>query len=133
MHEVRSCRLMQQFWYTPDPLRWAYVEHIVLGVGTRCASPTPMARSGTRISPSGIESFTANADIRIICQNPIVRVLDGGALNIGVYQDKSGITNNTTINLNTAAEQRLHYRILNLAQITYEVAFKPRNSSDTLA
>ena len=71
------------------------------------------------------ESFTANADIRIICQNPIVRVLDGGALNIGVYQDKSGITQYTTINLNTAAEQRLHYRILNLAQITYEVAFKP--------
>jgi hypothetical protein len=107
------------------PLRWAYVEHIVLSVGTEMYITDAEGRIRNTDFDPGIESFTANADIRIICQNPIVRVLDGGALNIGVYQDKSGITDNTTINLNTLAEQRLHYRILNLAQITYEVAFKP--------
>ena len=108
-----------------EPLRQAYVEHIVLGVGGEMYLTDVEGNIRDKDFNKGIESFTPNADIRIICQNPIVRVLDGGALNIGVHQDKSGITNGDTINLNTLAEQRLHYRILNLVHVTYEVAFKP--------
>jgi hypothetical protein len=72
----------------------------------------------------GIKSLTGNADIRVICQNPVLRVLDGNSANIGVYQDVS-ITDGATINLNTNAEQRDHYDILNRAQIAYEMAFRP--------
>jgi hypothetical protein len=72
----------------------------------------------------GIDSLTPNADIRIICQNPIVRVNDGDNLNIGVYQDKS-IANGATVNLDVNSEQDDYYAILNRAELAYEVAFRP--------
>lgn len=106
------------------PLRWAYVEHLVAGIGTEMYITDAEGRIRNKDFDEGIDSFTPNADIRIICQNAVLRVVDGGALNIGVYQDKS-INDGDTINLNTAAEQRRHYQILNMVQITYEVAFKP--------
>jgi hypothetical protein len=71
----------------------------------------------------GIDS-TSNADIRIICQNPIVRVNDGDNLNIGVYQEMS-ITDGVTVNLNDISEQDDYYAILNRAELTYEVVFRP--------
>jgi hypothetical protein len=105
------------------PLRRAYVEHLVLGVGTGMYI-TDLEGSVRNIhSDEGIESFTSTADIRIICQNPILRVLDGALLNIGVYQDKS-IADGDTVNLNTNAEQDDHFAILNRAQICYEMAFE---------
>ncbi|MGH6848615.1 MAG: hypothetical protein ACREC0_14635 [Methylocella sp.] len=72
----------------------------------------------------GIDSLTPNADIRVICQNPILRVLDGNLANIGVYQDVS-IADGDTVNLNTPAEQMNHYNILDRAHIAYEVVFRP--------
>ena len=106
------------------PLRWAYVEHIVFGAGTGMYITDSEGKIRNTNFDQGIDSFTSNADIRIICQNPVLRILDGAAFNVGVYQDKS-ITGGDTVDLNTATEQRYHYLILNLAQVTYEVLFKP--------
>ena len=72
----------------------------------------------------GIDSLTPNADIRIICQNPILRVNDGDNLNIGVYQDKS-IADGETVNLNVNSEQDDYYAILNRVELAYEVVFRP--------
>lgn len=72
----------------------------------------------------GIESLVPQADIRIICQNPVLRVNDGDNLNIGVYQDTS-ISNGDTINLNLNSEQDDYYAILNRAHLAYEIVFRP--------
>lgn len=106
------------------PLRRAYVEHLVWGFGTGMYMTDLEGRIRDAQFDEGINSFTSNADIRVICQNPVLRVLDGNRANIGVYRDIS-ITNGATVNLNTNAEQRDHYNILNRAQIAYEVAFRP--------
>jgi hypothetical protein len=37
----------------------------------------------------GIDSLTSRADIRVLCQNSVPRVLDGNRLNLMVYQDKN--------------------------------------------
>lgn len=107
-----------------NPLRRAYVEHIVLGWGTEMYMTDLDGRVRDTNFDEGIDSLTPNADIRVICQNPILRVLDGNLVNIGVYQDKS-IVDGDAVNLNTNAEQRNHYRILNRAQFAYEVVFRP--------
>lgn len=106
------------------PLRHVYVEHIVLGVGTNMYITDLDGRIRDNNFDEGIDSLTPNADIRIICQNSIVRVLDGDNLNIGVYQDVS-ITDGDTVNLNTNAEQDDFYALLNRVQLAYEVAFRP--------
>jgi len=106
------------------PLRRAYVEHLVLGVGTGMYMTDLDGRIRSNDFDLGVESLTGNADIRVICQNPIVRVLDGNLLNIGVYQD-AGIVDGDVVNLNTNAEQDDHYAILNRVQLAYEVAFLP--------
>ena len=106
------------------PLRRAYVEHLVFGVGTGMYMTDLAGRIRSNDFDLGVESLTGNADIRVICQNPIVRVLDGGLLNIGVYQD-APITDGAVVNLNTNAEQDDHFAILNRAQLAYEVAFLP--------
>lgn len=72
----------------------------------------------------GIDSLTPNADIRIICQNPILRVNDGDNFNIGVFQDVS-INDGDTVNLEFGPQQDDYYAILNRAQLAYEVAFQP--------
>jgi hypothetical protein len=107
-----------------QPLRNAYIEHLVMGVGTNMYMTDTDGQIRDENRDKGIDSFTSNADIRIICQNPIVRVVDGKNWTIGVYQDKP-INDGDTVNLNTDAEQRDWYNILNRAQIAYEVAFKP--------
>jgi hypothetical protein len=106
------------------PLRRAYVEHIVLGVGTDMYMTDLEGRVRDNSFDEGIDSITPNADIRVICQNPIVRVNDGDNLNVGVYQDKS-ITDGETVNLNLASEQDDYYAILNRAELAYEVVFQP--------
>jgi hypothetical protein len=115
------------------PLRRAYVEHLVWGVGTGMYITDLDGRIQDNNSEPGVESATANADIRIICQNPVARVLDGNLANIGVYQDKS-IDDGDTVNLNTNAEQDDYYAILNRLHLAYEVVFRHlsffRNLSD---
>lgn len=71
----------------------------------------------------GIESVSPSADIRIHCQNTIVRVLDGARANIAVYQDKN-IQDGSVVNLNTNAEQDDHYAILNRCLLVYDVVFR---------
>jgi hypothetical protein len=107
-----------------QPLRRTYIEHLVLGVGTGMYMTDLEGRIRDENFNEGIDSFTSNADIRIICQNPIVRIVDGKNWNIGVYQDKP-ITDGGTVNLDTEAEQRAWYDILNRTQIAYEVSFRP--------
>jgi hypothetical protein len=106
------------------PLRRAYVEHLVFGVGTEMYMTDLEGRIRDTHFDQGIDSLTNNADIRVICQNPIVRVLDGNRANIGVYQDKS-IVDGATVNLDKNAEQDDYYAILNRAHIAYEVVFRP--------
>ncbi|MFN2445802.1 MAG: WD40 repeat domain-containing protein [Vicinamibacterales bacterium] len=106
-----------------QPLRRAYVEHIVAGVGTGMYMTELDGRVFDGELNEGIDSITAHADIRIICQNPLLRVLDGDRANIGVYQDKA-IDDGDTVNLNINAEQDDYYAILNRAHATYEIAFR---------
>src|SRR5690349_4018143 len=106
------------------PLRQAYVEHLVLGVGTDMYMTDNDGRIRNEHFDEGIDSFTSNADIRIICQNPILRIVDGKNWTIGVYQDRS-IVDGGTVNLNTMQQQNDWYNILNRAQIAYEVSFRP--------
>lgn len=106
------------------PLRRAYVEHILMGVGTTMYMTDLDGRIRDGNFDEGIDSLTPNADIRVICQNPVARVLDGDQLMIGVYQDVS-IGDGDTVNLNTTAEQRDHYSILNRIHVAYETCFRP--------
>jgi hypothetical protein len=100
------------------------VEHIVAGVGTEMYMTDLQGRIRDTYGDEGIDSFTGNADIRVICQNPVLRVVDGTNFTIGVYQDRA-IVDGSTVNLNTNAEQDDYFAILNRAQIAYEVVFRP--------
>ena len=61
-----------------NPLGNAYVEHLVLGVGQEKMYMTNTdGRVRSENGDLGINSFTGNADIRILCQNSVVKVLDG--------------------------------------------------------
>ena len=60
------------------PLAQAFVEHIVVGIGTTIYMTDSEGRIRSDSFDPGIDSFTANADVRILCQNPVVRVVDGG-------------------------------------------------------
>ena len=114
------------------PLRGAYVEHIVWGIGTGMYRTDVEGRIRNKNFEEGIDSNTPNADIRIICQNPILRVLNGDDANIGVFQDKA-ILDGATVNLNTTAEQDDYFAILNRAQVTYEIVFQPLSFFGNLA
>ena len=107
------------------PLAQAYVEHIVAGVGTTIYMTDSDGSIRSDSFDEGIDSFTANADIRILCQNPVLRVVDGALANIGVYQDKSGITDGDIVNLNTNTEQHDHYSILDRAWRSYRAVYRP--------
>jgi hypothetical protein len=100
-----------------------YVEHLVLGVGTVMYMTDPDGNVRDDDLNKGIDSITPNASIRIICQNPFVRILDGNLANIGVYQDKD-IVNGGIVNLNTNAEQDDYFAILNRVYVAYELAFR---------
>jgi hypothetical protein len=106
------------------PLRRAYVEHIVAGIGTVMYMTDLDGKIRDKDFNEGIDSNTRNADIRIICQNPILRVLNGDAANIGVFQNRA-VVDGDTVNLDTNAEQDDYFTILNRAQVTYEIVFQP--------
>jgi hypothetical protein len=79
-----------------------------------------------------VDSWTPQVDIRIHCQNSVVRVLDGKAANIAVTQDKTGLTDGAVVNLNTTAEQNDHFDILERELAAYDVVFRQfRPFSDT--
>lgn len=106
------------------PLRRAYIEHLVFGAGTSMYMTDLDGRIRDSNFDEGIDSLVPHADIRIICQNPVLRVNDGDNLNIGVYQDKS-ISDGDIIDLNLNSEQDDYYAILNRAHLAYEIAFRP--------
>lgn len=109
-----------------QPLRRAYVEHLVLGVGQQQMYMTDdQGRVRSEGGDLGIDSFTGNADIRILCQNSVAKVLDGNApgVPLAVNQDKS-VHDGSVVNLNTNAEQRDHYNILNRCLLAYDVVFR---------
>ena len=92
-----------------QPLRRAYVEHLVLGVGGTMYMTDDSGRVRSERGDVGIASFTAHADIRILCQNSVAKVLDGGTIGIplAINQDKT-VRDGDTVDLNTAAEQDDH-------------------------
>ncbi|VEH41208.1 Uncharacterised protein [Kocuria rosea] len=104
------------------PLVHAYVEHLVFGVGTNVYMTDRQGKIRSDAWDLGIDSFTNNADIRVMCQNPILRVVDGKLINIAVYQDVS-IKDGAVVNLNTTKEQRDHYEILDRVWRTYHTAY----------
>jgi hypothetical protein len=109
------------------PLRRAYVEHLVLGVGGAMYMTDDLGRVCDEAGDHGIESFTrnGNADIRVLCQNSVVKVLDGNAVAVplAVNQDKA-VADGSVVNLDTRAEQHEHYAILDSCLVTYDVVFR---------
>jgi len=118
-------RLMVTVQVNRNPLRRAYVEHIVAGVGTAMYMTDDLGRVRDEAGNLGIDSFTRNADIRILCQNSVVKVLDGNTslLPLAVNQDKT-VVDRSVVNLNTDTEQADHYRILNSCLNAYDVVFR---------
>jgi hypothetical protein len=106
-----------------NPLRRAYVEHFDQGDRKGMYMTDLNGEIMDMATVKGIDSTKSSADIRIICQNPILRILDGNFANIGVYQG-STIVDGDTVNLNTNDEQDDYYAILNRAQFTYEIVFR---------
>lgn len=106
-----------------NPLRRAYVEHLIFGVGAGMYMTDNNGKVRDENGDLGIDSLTPTADIRIFCQNSIVRVLDGTRANIAVHQDKN-ISDGSSVNLNTNSEQHHHYAILNRCLIAYDVVFR---------
>lgn len=109
-----------------NPLRRAYVEHIVAGVGTAMYMTDDLGRVRDENGNLGLNSFTQNADIRVLCQNSVVKVLDGNTFPVPltVFQDISSVGDNSVINLNTNREQKDHFRILNRCLLVYDIVFR---------
>ncbi|CAH0053690.1 unnamed protein product [Clonostachys solani] len=74
----------------------------------------------------GIESKTSDADIRILGQNSVARILEGSSVPLivlPVWVDTK-IRDGSVIDLNTVAEKTDHFRILNLAWENYDDVHK---------
>lgn len=108
------------------PLHRAYVEHNVLGIGTEIYMTDEQGRVRDENGDLGIDSWTRHADICILCQNLVVKVLDGKTpgFPLAVYQDKSGVRDGSVVNLNTNTEQDDHYEVLNRYLLVYDTIFR---------
>ena len=102
------------------PLRRAYVEHRYPFGGEMYMTDD----AGRIHNGEGIDTDSDEADIRIYCQNPVARVLDGDFANFGVKQDRT-IRDGAVVNLEFNSHQDDFYAILNRLQIAYEVIFRP--------
>ncbi len=107
------------------PLKRVYVEHIALGVPIGLYMTDDQGRIRDNSGNLGIQSLTANADIRILGQNSVARILIGGPLgsSLPLWVDKS-CTDGVIHNLNTAAEYKDHFRILNHAVRAYDIVHR---------
>jgi len=112
------------------PLKRVFVEHVgPLGVNL-----------GWDLTDSN-GSFTFDAgpgfnrvDIKIHCQNSVVRVLNGSTIPFpfSIAIDKN-VGNGDSVNLNTVNGKRDHFKILNMVLDVYDTVwkqFKPYNSSN---
>ncbi len=111
------------------PARRVYVEHLAFGVPIGTYITDDRGRVRDNAGDLGIDSLTANCDIRILGQNSVARILQGFPAGVGVmlWVDKA-CTDGVTHNLNTTAEHEDHFRILNLAVAAYDNVhrqFKP--------
>jgi hypothetical protein len=106
------------------PLRRAYVEHIAFGfvAGVYMTDDNGEVRDDN--DDEGIEAGPSrNADIRVLCQNSIARVLNGTGALVMVTQDFK-ISDRSVVNINTTRRQRDHYEILNRIHAVYETVFR---------
>lgn len=105
------------------PLRRAFVEHLWFGAPVQMCLTDNDGRVRDGNGNLGIDSLSPGADIRIHCQNSVVKVLDGSKLNVPVTQDRS-IKDGDVVDLTTTAHQQAHYAILNRALLIYDVVFR---------
>lgn len=110
-----------------NPLRRAFVEHATaIGfITSQMYITDDEGRVRDQQGNLGIDAgFGNTVDVRVHCQNSVVRVLNGTAANIAVHQEKSGLADGATIDLNTNAEQDDHYAILNRCLLAYDIVFR---------
>ena len=105
--------------------RRVYVEHLVFGVPVGTYITDDQGRVRDNAGDLGIDSLTANADIRILGQNSVVKILNGlpAGASLPIWVDKA-CTDGVTHNLNTAAEFENHFRILNRAVLAYDTVHR---------
>lgn len=110
------------------PLKRVFVEH---------TGPFGIGSLGWALTDSN-GSFTFDAgpladhvDIKIHCQNSVIRVLDGSTI-LSPIEIKKYVGNGDSVNLNTASEKKNHFRILNAVLDVYDSVwrqFRPYNGS----
>jgi hypothetical protein len=113
------------------PLRRTYISHFdffrvpqTLFFRTDDAGRVTVANAGRAqvtadpTGPSGTITVTVHA------QNAVVRVLDGNLpVPIEVTQ-RFSVTNGSTININTSAEQQDHFRVMEACRVAYDTVFR---------
>lgn len=108
------------------PLRRAYVEHLLGGFGgDRMYLTDDDGRIEDEDGNPGVESVTAHADLRVLGQNSVVKVLDGATPGpLAVNQDFPGCRDGDVIDITGAARQVRHYDLLNRFVEAYDVALR---------
>src|ERR1051325_8314101 len=106
-----------------NPLRRTYVEHLVGPAVIGLYMTDNSGRVRDKNGDQGIDSLTSTADIRVLCQNSVARVLAGNRMNVMVWQDKN-VGDVSSVKLNTNSEQDDHYAILNRCLLAYDVVFR---------
>lgn len=104
-----------------QPAKRVYVEHTAIGIPIGLYMTDDNGRVRDNARNLGIDSFTETADIRIVGQNSVARVLKGSGTFIpeSISVDKR-VKTNEIINLNTEAEHADYFRILNQAIQNYD-------------
>ena len=123
------------------PLQQAYVSHFDFFR----IPQTRFFRTGDD-GRAEIAGVTGTTKVRVHCQNPVVRVLDGAfPVPVEVSQEFT-VSDEDTITINTAAQQRDHFRVLQQCQEVYDTVWRqfspfnrpgrrrfPFGSGDTIA
>jgi hypothetical protein len=114
-----------------QPLKRTYVEHTGPGgIGSLGFAMTDQNGSFTFDA-----SFIANhVDIKVYCQNSVIRVLDGGTLvPLPVYQQFAAVGNGDAVSI---GQQKDHFKIMARALDVYDIVwrqFRPYNNSNRQA
>lgn len=105
-----------------QPAKRVYVEHTAIGIPIGLYMTDDRGRVRDNARNLGIDSFTSTADIRILGQNSVARVLRGSGTFIleSISVDKFVDEAKTTIDLNTDKEHANYFRILNQAIENYD-------------
>lgn len=109
------------------PLKRVFVEH-TSPIGTLGWALTD--QNGSFTFDAG--PFADHVDIKIHCQNSVVRVMDGSTILLPIAINKN-VGNGDSVNLDTTSEKKNHFRILNMVLDVYDTVwrqFKPFNRSN---